>query len=330
MNTSFYTHWCPTLILTFLLPATAMAMTCKAQGSGEAVIRADLSSSVAIPANLPDNSVVWRSERLNIPVECAREQPGGAEEVFLYLNPENLQIGQGIRAGLTLNGIDYLQSNGRIPTQQMLPACSQTGQNIKACPSVSFNLPFSVFIQKYGPTPPSGVASDLIDYRMFQLDSGSGMNPVPDNNLNYVINNLNGLRFVACDAELRVMPETVDFGNVAIKNARVGEVATFQRFALATSRTCDSPFSLNARFTPVSGTLSGDLLVPVNNDSIGIRITNAITRQPIRYNEPFPATDLPDGSYSATADFNAELLWRTATPTPGPFSAEVLVDLFYK
>jgi hypothetical protein len=330
MTTFFYTRWCPTFLLTFLLPATGMAMTCKAQGSGETVVRADLSSSVAIPATLPDGSVVWRSERLNIPVECAREQPGAAEEVFLYLNPENLQIGEGIRAGLTLNGVDYLQSNGRIATQQMLPGCSETGQSIRACPAVSFNLPFSVFIQKYGPTPPSGIASHLLDYRMFQLDSGSGMNPVPDNNLNYVINNLAGLRFVACDAELRVMPETVEFGDVGIRNVRVGEVAAFQRFALATSRTCDSPFSLNARFTPVSGTLAGDVLVPVNNDSIGIRITDAITNKPVRYNEPFHATDLPEGTYSATADFNAELVWQTPSPKPGPFSAEVMVDLFYK
>ncbi|RJX81537.1 fimbrial protein [Pseudomonas sp. LS-2] len=328
--TSCYTRWCPTFLLTFLLPATGMAMTCKTQGAGETVIRADLSSSVAIPATLPDGSAVWRSERLNIPVECSRNQPGGAEEVFLYLNPENLQIGQGIRAGLTLNGVDYVQAQGRIPTQQLLPACSNAGENLKACPSVSFSLPFSVFIQKFGPTPPSGVASDLTDYRMFQIDGASGMTPVPDSNLNYVINNLGGLRFVACDAELRVMPETVEFGDVAIRNVRVGEVATFQRFALATSRTCDSPFSLNARFTPVSGTLSGDVLIPVNNDSIGIRITNAITDQPVPYHEPFHITDLPEGNYSATADFNAELIWQNSVPRPGPFSAELMVDLFYK
>jgi hypothetical protein len=328
MTTLSVTRWCPMFLLTVILPQAGMAMTCKTQSAGETVVRADLSSSVAIPATLPDGTAVWRSERLNLAVECARDTPGAAEEVFAYLNPENLQIGQGIRAGITLNGTDYLQSTGRISTQQIVPACNDA--NLAGCPKASFNLPFSVFIQKYGPTPPSGDASNLLDYRMFQLDSGSGMNPVPDHNLNYVINNLGGLRFVACSAELRVMPETVEFGDVAIRNVRVGEVATFERFALATSRICDSPFSLNARFTPVSGTLSGDQLVPVNNDSIGIRITNARTNVPLRYNEPFHATDLLGENYSATADLNAELVWRTNTPTPGPFSAEVMVDLFYK
>lgn len=330
MTTVWFSHWCPTFLLALMVPATGMGMTCKTQGSGETAIYADLSSSVAIPATLPDGSAVWRSERLNVVVECSREASGPAEDVVVYLNPENRQIGQGIRAGLTLNGIDYLQGNGRIPTQQVLPACSEGAGNIPACPKVNFNLPFSVFIQKYGPTPPSGAASDASDYRMFQIDSGNGMSPVPDNNLNYIINDLRGLRFVACNAQLRVLPETVDFGIVPIKNVRVGEVATFQRFALASSRTCDSPFSLNARFTPVSGRLSGDVLIPNDNNSIGIRITHAPAHRPIRFHEPFHIIDLLGDTYSGTADFNAELVWQTNTPVPGPFSAEVLVDLFYK
>lgn len=325
-----FRHWGPLFALGLSLANNAMALTCRTEGSGETVIRADLDSTVAIPATLPDGTAVWRSERQNIAVECAREQPGPAEEVYLYLNPANLQIGQGIRAGLSLNGVDYLQSSGRVPVQQLVPACSETPERLSACPSARFNLPFAVFIEKFGATPPSGAASDLLDYRLFQLDGGAGLNPLPDNNLNYVINNLGGLRFVACNAELRVLPDVVDFGDVPINRVQVGEVATFQRFAVAASRTCDSPFSLNARFTPVSGTLSGDVLVPLNNDSIGIRIVNARNNQALKYNEPFHLLNLLNEDYSATADFNAELLWQRSAPTPGPFSAEVLVDLFYK
>lgn len=332
MSTLFLT--CRTLFIGLALSltsASAMSMTCKTQGSGEGVIRADLGSSVAIPAALPDGSVVWRSERQNIAVVCAKDgQLGMAEEVSVYLNPENLEVGQGIRAGLTLNGVDYVQSQGRIGTRQFLPACLEDASNMGACPTVSFSLPFSVFIQKFGPTPPSGAASNLLDYRMFQVDSVLGMNPFPDNNLNYVINNLTGLRFIACDAELRVMPDVVEFGQVGIQGVQVGKIADFRRFALATSRTCDSPFSLDARFTPVSGVLSGDVLVPVNNDSVGIRITQVPSGRPLRYNEPFHLNDLLGSNYSATADFNAELLWQTETPKPGPFEAEVMVDLFYK
>ncbi|KGF66583.1 fimbrial protein [Pseudomonas lutea] len=326
MNILSIRRW-PVMLLTLVLPGCALAMTCKTQGAGESVVRADLSSTVAIPATLPDGSAVWRSERLNLAVECAKEEAGGPEEVFLYLNPDNLQVGQGIRAGLTLRGIDYVQPNGRIPTQQQAPACTDASAG---CPSVTFALPFSVFIQKYGPTPPSGIASDLLDYRMFQLDGGA-LSPDPGGRLSYVINNLGGLRFVACNAELRVMPETVDFGDVAIRNVRVGEPvdAPPPRFALATSRICDSPFSLNARITPVSGLLKQDVLVPANNGSIGIRIRKA-DDSVVPYNEPFHLTDQLQDNYSATTDFVAELVWQTDKPTAGPFSAEVMVDLFYK
>ena len=332
MKTRFLTFRVFLFGLILMVTSTgALAMTCKTQGSGEAIIHADLGSSVAIPASLSDGAVVWRSERLNIAVVCAKDsQPGIAEEVSVYLNPENLLVGEGIRAGLTLDGVDHVESQGRIGTQHILPACQENESNMDACPKVSFTLPFSVFIQKFGPTPPSGVASNLLDYRMFQLDSSLGLNPVPGNNLNYVINNLTGLRFIACDAELRVMPEVVEFGQVAIRNVQVGKVADFRRFALATSRTCDSPFSLDARFTPVTGVLSGDVLVPVNNNSVGIRIVPAQGGKPFPYNEPFHLNDLLGGNYSATADFNAELLWQTEPPTPGPFEAEVMVDLFYK
>ena len=320
------------LLLALLLsPATCFALVCKTQGSGETTIRADLGSSVAIPSNVPEGDVVWRSERLDLQVECAKDgMPATQEEIFLHINPDNRPIGQGIRAGVTLAGIDYLQSSGRISTGQFLPVCREGESNIGACPKVGFNLPFSVFIQKFGPTPPSGVASDLQDYRVFQLDSGAGLNPLPDASLGYQINNLNGLRFVACDAGLQVLPESVEFGNVGIQQVAVGKVIERRPFSLVTSRDCDSPFSLGARFKPVTGSVVGDYLIPASNTGIGIRIVNSRDDSIIRYNEPFHLADLLGDTKAASVDFNAELVWQTQTPKAGPFEAEVMVDLFYK
>src|SRR5471030_3214779 len=239
------------LLLLLLSPATCFAMVCKTQGSGDVFVRDDLGSTVAIPATTPDGDIVWRSERHDVQVECVRDsQPSVAQEVLLYLNPDNLQVGQGIRAGLSLDGIDYVQSNGRISTRQILPVCQESESNLGACPTLSFNLAFSVFIEKFGPTPPSGVASNLLDYRLFQLDGNTGPGAA-GRSLNYVINNLSGLRFVACDAQLQVIPETVDFGRVAIERVVMGQVAARRPFALHTSRTCDTAFSLDARLKPV-------------------------------------------------------------------------------
>lgn len=319
------------LMMFLLTPATGFAMVCKTQGAGETVIRANLDSSVAIPASAPDGEIVWRSERQDLQVECIKDgAQSGAEEIFLIVNPDNLKVGQGIRAGVTLSGVDYQQSSGRISTGHYLPACLEGSGDIGACPTARFNLAFSVFIQKSGPTPHSGVASDLLDYRVFQLDGARGANPLPGQSLDYRINNLNGLRFVACDAQLQVVPESIEFGNVGIQNVAVGRVIERRPFSLVTRRSCDSPFSLGARFRPVSGSLSGSYLIPAANDGVGIRILSARDDAVLKYNEPFHLADLLNDVQAASVDFNAELVWQKNSPKAGPFAAEVMVDLFYK
>lgn len=332
MNHPHHPRWCQLLFVALLLsPASCFAMVCKTQGSGQTLVRDDLDSSVAIPATVPDGDIVWRSPRHDIHVECAKDgRPNEQEEIFVHLNPDNLQIGQGIRAGLTLAGMDHLQSGGRIATGQFLPVCHESESNIDACPRVSFNLGFSVFIEKFGPTPPSGVASELLDYRLFVLDSITGPSPLPGQNLSYVINNLSGLRFVACDAELQVVPETIEFGTIGIQQVAVGAVIDRRPFSLITRRSCDSPFSLGARFKPVTGTVSGDFLIPAANNTVGIRVVNGREGATLRYNEPFHLADLLDDVQAASVDFNAELVWQTPQPKAGPFEAEVMVDLFYQ
>lgn len=272
-------RWIRLLLLALSLgPATCFALVCKEQNTGSAVIQADLGSTVAIPASAPEGTIIWRSDRFNVQVECFKDGlQRQQEEVFIYLNPDSLQIGQGIRAGLTVDGVDYLQGSGRISTRQSLPVCHENDSNIAACPRITFNLAFSVFIQKFGPTPPSGVGSHLLNYRLFQLDSAAGLNPLPGHNLSYVINNLNSLRFIACDAELQVIPETVEFGSIGIQQVAIGRVIDRRPFSLVASRTCDTPFSLNAQFKPVSGVLSGNFLLPVANNSVGIRIVMRAT-----------------------------------------------------
>ncbi|MGS0735857.1 fimbrial protein [Pseudomonas sp. GG8] len=325
-------RWIRCLLLVLLLaPATCFALVCKEQGAGAAVINGDLGSTVAIPAASPEGTIVWRSDRFNAQVECFKDGlQEQQEEVFIYLNPDNVPIGQGIRAGLTVDGIDYLQNSGRIGTGQSVPVCHESDANMAACPRITFNLVFSVFVQKFGPTPPSGVASHLLDYRMFQLDSAAGLNPLPGYSLSYVINNLTGLRFIACDAELQVTPETVEFGSIGIQEVAVGRVIDRRPFSLVTSRTCDTPFSLDARFKPVSGVLSGDLLIPTANDGVGIRIINGRDGATLPYNQSFHLADLLGTSQSAKADFEAELVWQSQTPKAGAFEAEVIIDLFYK
>lgn len=317
------------LFLSLLGPLSCFAVVCSVQGSGERVLRDDLGSTVAIPASLPAGEVVWRSERRSVQVECIREgQQAVAQDVFVYLNPDNLNIGQGIRAGLTLEGGDHF--SGRIATGHVVPVCHEGDSNIGACPSVRFTLGFSVFIQKFGATPPSGVPGELLDYRMFQLAGSDAPDPLPGHSLSYVINNLRGLRFVACEAELLVSPETLAFGNVPIRQVVIGKVFERRPFVLSTRRSCDSPFSVDARFRPVTGSLVRELLVPAANPSLGIRIVRTANNEIVRYNQTFPLAELLGDTHAASVEFNAELLWQTTRTVPGPFEADVMIDLYYK
>lgn len=318
-------RWRAVLLLALLSPASCFALVCSVQGSGAPVLRGDLGSSVAIPETLPHGEVVWRSERQSVLVECAREgQQAVAQEVFVHLNPDNLNVGQGIRVGLSVGGVDHFA--GRIATGQVLPVCHEGDSNIEACPRVRFNLGFSVFVQKFGATPVSGVPADIPDYRVFELGGQS----VSGTSLSYVLNNLTGLRFIACDAQLQVYPASLEFGQMPIRQVTVGKVFDQRPFSLTTNRSCDSPFSLDARFRPVTGSLVQDLLVPGNNPSLGIRIVRAGDEQPLRYNESFHLTDLLQGAPSSQVDFEAQLIWQTPRPVPGPFAAEVMIDLYYK
>lgn len=134
-----------TVVLLMLNPTSVFALVCTTQGTGETEIHDDLGSTVAIPESIPNGEVVWRSEPVNVQVECAKEGSQSVEEeIFIYLNPDNRLIGQGIRAGMTLQGTDYLQGSGRVSTGSYLPVCHEGDSNIENCPKVRFNLAFSI------------------------------------------------------------------------------------------------------------------------------------------------------------------------------------------
>lgn len=317
------------LLMLLFNPANALAMLCTLQGTGDTQVRGDLGSRVAIPETLADGEVVWRSERYSLMVECAREgQQAVAQDVFLHLNPDRLEIGQGIRMGVNLDGGDHF--SGRIATGQQIPVCHEGDSNIGACPRVRFNLGFSLFIQKFGAVPPSGVPVDVPDYRVFELNGESSAPAGRPGSLSYVLDNLTGLRFVACDAQLQVFPEVLEFGALPIRQVVVGKVFERRPFTLQTQRSCDSPFSLDARFRPVTGQVVDNLLVPANNASLGIRLVRAADALPLGYNQLFHLADLLGDVPSQTTEFNAELVWQSTRPIAGPFAAEVMIDLFYK
>lgn len=310
------------------LPATGYALACREDGSGSTVDIAPLGTALAVNADAPDGTIIWESGPRSTNVICKDDYNHGREEVYFYLNPASVSIGQGIRAGIRYNSVPITQSTGKYGTGFF----SDRGCNLSSCvgwDKARFTLNFSVFIEKFGTTPQNGQASQLTQYRVFQLDGIRGLNATPNSNLNYIVTGVNDIRFVPCAPDLTITPSVVNFPTPSRK-AQIGEVASTATFNLSLRKACDTPYTVNARFatTPGGGSLINGLLVPDNNSSVGISLYREDTSQTLAFNEWFALAQL-NASGQTRHDFRADLKWRTL-PVPGAFDAAVIVDMFYK
>jgi hypothetical protein len=307
------------LLLVALGPATSYALTCKAVNGEESII-SSIGTTIAVPADVPDGTIIWESDKIIANVRCTNDVEGaGSEIIYLWTDPAGLgSIGQGVRIGIRFKNTLY-RSAARIDTGEKScysgPAwvCSQ-----------DFSLPFSVIVEKFGSVPVSGQASTLAQYRVFQLD---GANSIIKGNLNYIVSGLSNIRFVPCSPDLSITPSVVNFRRVYAGTAENGKVASSAKFTLGLNKSCDTPLTVEAKFTPASGSVIGGLLVPPNNNSVGIRLSRVDDGKALPFSKWFKLVDL--GRQPDSIDFNADLIWRAA-PVMGAFEAAVVVDMTYK
>jgi len=310
-------------------PATSYALSCKLDPSMASVMKEALGTTLAVPADAPDGTIIWESAPHSVPVICADDYERGKEDIYFYVNPANANVGNGIRVGIRYGSKTITQSWGAVTTgYNTFYGCKWA--NCTGWDKARFTLTFTVFIEKYGTTPTNGQASTRSEYRVFQLDGGYMLNPKPDSNLNYVVTGMNNIRFVPCSPELTILPSVVNFRRALASSAQVGQVASSASFSLDLTRSCDTPYTVSARFTPVAGSASiiDKLLVPTNNTSVGIALTQQDSNQSVPFAAWFKLADLAAPGVSHNP-FRADLIWRSA-PIPGPFEATALVDLYYQ
>ncbi|MEO8489981.1 fimbrial protein [Pseudomonas sp.] len=310
------------------LPGTSYALACREDGTNSVITSEALGTALAVAADAPNGSIIWESGPRSVNVICKDDFFHGREEVYFYVNPARVSIGKGIRVGIRYNNMPITQSSGKVGTGFF----SDRGCTASSCvgwDKARFTLNFSVFIEKYDPTPPSGQASQLTSYRVFQLDGVLGLNPRPNSNFNYVVTGMNGIRFVPCTPELTISPSTVIFPTPSRK-ASIGEVASTANFSLNLRKGCDTPYTVSARFatTPGGGSVIDGLLVPPNNSSVGILLSRAESDKQLPFNTWFTLQELM-GLGQSHDEFRADLKWRTP-PVPGAFDAAVVVDMYYK
>ncbi|MCO1624126.1 fimbrial protein [Pseudomonas putida] len=326
-------HLLGVLLVVAACPTTSYALSCKSDPDERNEFWDLLGTALAVPADAPDGTIIWESEQRSLPVVCSDDyHTGKRETVYFYLNPANVSVGQGIRVGIRYGSQMITQASGSVSTgYDSYYRCGWLGNDdCNIFYKARFILNFKVFIEKYGKTPANGQASTANAYQVFQLDGQGGLTPKPEGNLKYIISGMNKIRFVPCSPELTITPSVVNFQRALTSSAKVGQVASSANFSLDLIRNCDTPYAVDARFTPIAGTASviDKLLVPNQNTSVGIALTRQDNNQQVPFGNWFKLTDLTTPGLIRN-EFRADLVWR-GPAIPGAFEASALVDLSFK
>lgn len=301
------------------LPATSYALACYEDPSMSVAVKQPLGAAIAVPADVPNGTIIWESGPQSINVMCEDDYKTGSEQVYFWVNPAKATVGQGIRVGIRYKNTPLTGSAEKYGT----------GFYSVKKGKAYFTLNYSVYIEKYGTTPTNGQATTVSEYRVFQLDGVRALSSRPEKNLNYYVTGMNTITFMPCLPELTITPSVVNFPTPSRK-AQIGAVASTANFALSLRKSCSTPFTIDARFatTAGGGSVIDGLLVPDNNSSVGISVSRAESQTPLPFNNWFTLQQLM-GKGSIQNDFRADLKWRSA-PVPGPFEAAVVVDMLYK
>ncbi|WP_081069259.1 fimbrial protein [Burkholderia diffusa] len=302
--------------------------TCHINGSDGSKNVATGDSATSVPAaNMPLGAVVWRSSEITVEVTCERLK-------FYSEKSDRVKIRQafeyglvrGLRPGYTFQGIDYIMDGTAyhwVETPYML------GPNVGD--KVKFNLTFSVNIQRYGgnDVPKSGPVYN--DWRFPSIQVA-----IPHIDLTepytygvYVLNP--GITLMECGADVRISKNMIDFNDVsafrAVNNAVVKQVP----FEISSSRSCPGKFKVNATLKPlVSNSYTrGDFIMPLENDSIGIRIRNQGSGEIFPFNQKKELADLTSAT-SQTNRYVAEAVWQTDKPKLGRFEAGATLQIEYQ
>jgi type 1 fimbria pilin len=323
-------------LLVLLAHSSSYAMACS--GNGGYTQTDVIESTVAVPLDLPRDSVLWRSETRTLEVFCWQDQMGPREYVYLYLNPYN-DMGPNVELGVNLDGIDYRCSiTCRVPiSSSVFPGCNKDG----GCPEyrMFFRLVYNYFIsKKVGPlppgTPPEGPLANVPDPMIaFQLDGEGGMNNKPAKNFRMYLSGVKNIRYVNCSVAMDIFPNLIYFDTGFSYHAEKDKKIDERNFSVSANRQCPSAaYGLDIVFQPADNSTvsaSKDMLIPKDNDSVGIKIMDKSRNNYIEFGKPFDFAPINSNPY-IIREFGAQLFWRTNKPKTGEYNAAATVDFYYK
>lgn len=317
----------------FLFIPNSYALKCQKSGSSLINDTIAITDTAAVPNSLPAGTVLWRQPTQRINVECwvdIQNRPG--ENIYFYMNPNKVSLGNDIEIGVTYEGKDYLYSS--LPGGKL-----DIGWFVNGCPAndncgwkkESKSMTYSLFFVKKSPAGDNkeGPMTPLANYRAFQFDGVGGVRPGVSYNV--TATGLNKFRYLPCESSISIQPNIINFGAIRTSGAVLGATIKEVPFTITEQRTCQAAYGLGGYLEPLTATLNTaqDTLIPTDNKSVGISLINDDDQRALAFKKEFvltPKTTSTTNSHS----FLARLKWLTATPTVGEFNAGATLDIFYK
>lgn len=317
----------------------AAQFTCSSSGIYQDRMR--VPSTINIPNEVTQGTVLWRSPTISGEFLC-KNTPNGQSHALVYiLNPNKYAdpLGPNLDLGVTYNGKDYTcQSSCNIELKATLPSCREN------CPGMLVPFNYSLFIVKK--TPPGDNQDDVVtgvtSHKVLQL---SGMDAGTDDPIRMwglTLENLHLIKYIKCPITVGFSTQNIDFGTISSGSAGVDGVASTREVTLFankdTSGLCrgdKTVFSINAfmRAAPLSTVNAGDnLLIPYGADnkpfeSVGIQLLrNKIV---IPFNQETTMFEA-SSEISRSQKLDVNLIWRTDRPEAGRFRGGVIMEFYHR
>ncbi len=325
-------------VLTVFFSASSFATLCHYSNSleegGTEYLYVDQSSIAVLPSS-PKGTKLWVGRETQLDITCYQDGADTEQNVYLWLNPRNRDLGNDLEVGVTFDGVDLTCSfvapgKCRINTSVQLGSCGNS-MGCKDTTSVRFRPRLRPFISKksVSQTDKEGPLTTVPE--VHYLAFGDFRGPTGGKGYNLYLRNLNNFRYVSCGSTLSISPKTIAFGNINMATTpKSGDIIREIPFTVSSSKQCNSVYAIGAILTPINAeVISGGLLIPSDNKVVGIRILSEDDRSTVYYNNEFRLIEATSQLLS-TRRFIAQLLWVQNFAKPGSFSAGASVDIYYR
>lgn len=289
---------------------------------------------LAVPADTPVGTKIWVSEIINVTAHCGKVVSGiNSENVYFYFNPrgESLDPSAGLAFGMEV--ISPVKQDLDDPSARF-----DTGYTVYRIASqgpIWINVPvaFRLYLKttrlpNNSERPLTGNYVGTNTFQAFQFDGVKGVNSIEGRNLRYDLTNLRNIRFMACGADISVMPEnqSVNFGTLNL--AKIDNSIDIKKnFTLrAVRRGCADKFSIDLRMDPKVASLDNKQMDLNNGLQIGIFDQGV----PVEFGKYYPFATF-DGDHTQEKTYEAKLNRIPGQEVKkGPFNASLVYRINYR